>query len=93
MWQLIPYIKTDAANYNGYYICTTQLNYIQEPCIMIIAQYYKGFLIKLEKRKYTKDTESFAVFDNVDTVKIMVWQDMNGQKPITESETVYLTDN
>ena len=86
VWKIIPYTQTEIVNYGSYKIGTIQLNYVTAPAKIIIAQYKGNVFVGAEERDYKNSTETFAVIGDIDTVKIMVWEDMDGMTPVTSSE-------
>ena len=86
VWKIIPYTQTEIVNYGSYKIGTIQLNYVTAPAKIIIAKYKGNVFVGAEERDYKNSTETFAVIGDVDTVKIMVWEDMDGMTPVTSSE-------
>lgn len=47
-----------------------------------IAAYYEGRLVSLESRPYTKSTETYAITEDYDTIKIMLWSSLTNLKPL-----------
>ncbi len=92
VWKIIPYTKTEITNFGTYKLCNVTLNYIENTPIIIVATYNEGKLLGIEKRVYSKENETFAVFGNIDTVKVMVWDDTSTMIPITKTEEIPATD-
>ena len=92
VWKIIPYTKTEITNFGTYKLCNVTLNYIENTPIIIVATYKEGKLLGIEKRVYSKENETFAVFGNIDTVKVMVWDDTSTMIPITKTEEIPATD-
>lgn len=92
VWKIIPYTQTKILVYNTYKLCNVTLNYIENTPAIIAASYKNGKLVKLEKRIYSEANETFAVFEDIDTVKVMVWDDVSAMKPITRVEEIPSSD-
>ncbi len=92
VWKIIPYTKTEITNFGTYKLCNVTLNYIENTPIIIVATYKEGKLLGIERRVYSKENETFAVFGNIDTVKVMVWDDTSTMIPITKTEEIPATD-
>ena len=88
VWKVIPYTKTEITNFGTYKLCNITLNYIENTPIIIVATYKEGKLLGIEKRVYSKENETFAVFGDIDTVKVMVWDNIFTIKPITAVEEI-----
>ena len=92
VWKVIPYTKTEITNFGTYKLCNVTLNYIENAPTIIVATYKEGKLLGIEKRVYSKENETFSVFGNIDTVKVMVWDDTSTMIPITKTEEIPATD-
>lgn len=88
VWKIIPYTKTEITNFGAYKLCNVTLNYIENTPTIIVATYKDGKLLGIEKRVYSKENETFAVFGDIDTVKVMVWDDISTIRPITAVEEI-----
>ncbi len=88
VWKIIPYTKTEITNFGAYKLCNVTLNYIENTPTIIVATYKDGKLLGIEKRVYSKENETFAVFGDIDTVKVMVWDNISTIRPITAVEKI-----
>ncbi len=55
---------------------------------IIFATYKDGNLIDLEKKEYIGLAEEFTVKSDYDTVKVMLWKNLDGMKPMTSEKLV-----
>ena len=92
VWKVIPYTQTEITNFGTYKLCNVTLNYIENTPTIIVATYRNGKLLGIEKRVYSKENETFAVFGDIDTVTVMVWDDISTMIPITKAEEIPSTD-
>lgn len=88
IWELNPYTITTFESYKNYTIGVTKLNNIKVPCVINIAKYNDGKLIEVEIRNYSKDTEIFAMSKENDSVKIMLWENLETMKPLCAAEFI-----
>lgn len=92
IWKIIPYTKTKITDFGTYKLCNVTLNYIENTPTIIVATYNDGKLLGIEKRVYSKENETFTVFGDIDTVKVMVWDNTSTMMPITKAEEIPATD-
>ena len=85
---IFPATKTVIQKYPDYAVGTIKLTSVPENSRIIIAKYKNNICINAEIRGYLTDTESFEIADDIDTVKIMVWDSLYGMKPISQAEVI-----
>lgn len=86
-WEKTVYTQTAVTDYGGYRLCNVKIHGVCAPCKVILAAYKNGRLTSVQRRDYSQEEETFAVMGDVDTVKVMVWDDM---APVTEAEEITL---
>lgn len=92
VWKVIPYTNTEVTDYGAYKLCSVSLSNIEGTPTIIVATYKAGKLLGIERRVYSKENETFAVFGDIDSVKIMVWDDTSAMIPITKTKEILSTD-
>ena len=85
---IFPATKTVIQKYPDYAVGTIKPTSVPENSRIIIAKYKNNICINAEIRGYLTDTESFEIADDIDTVKIMVWDSLYGMKPISQAEVI-----
>lgn len=80
--------KTAIQKYPDYAVGTIKLTSVPENSRIIIAKYKDNICVSAEIREYLTDTESFNITNDIDTVKIMLWDSLNGMKPISQAEVI-----
>ena len=85
---MFPATKTVIQKYPDYAVGTIKPTSVPENSRIIIAKYKNNICINAEIRGYLTDTESFEIADDIDTVKIMVWDSLYGMKPISQAEVI-----
>jgi len=88
VWEPLPYIETTIDEYTNYSLGTTNIYNAPSNCILNIAAYYDGRLVSLESRPYTKSTETYAITEKYDTVKIMLWSSLTNLKPLCDANCI-----
>ena len=84
----VPTVKTAVQKYGNYSTGTVKLTAMPDSCHIIIAQYNNNRCINAEVRKYQTETEVFNIPSEADTVKVMVWEDLDNIKPVSKVETI-----
>ncbi|MDY3030402.1 MAG: hypothetical protein SOS24_01420, partial [Clostridia bacterium] len=84
----VPTLKTAVQKYGNYSTGTVKLTAMPDSCHIIIAQYNNNICINAEVRKYRTETEVFNIPDEVDMVKVFIWRDLSGIKPVTDAEII-----
>ena len=85
---MFPATKTVIQKYPDYAVGTIKPTSVPENSRIIIAKYKNNICINAEIRGYLTNTESFEIADDIDTVKIMVWDSLYGMKPISQAEVI-----
>ena len=85
---MFPATKTVIQKYPDYAVGTIKPTSVPENSRIIIAKYMNNICINAEIRGYLTDTESFEITNDIDTVKIMVWDSLYGMKPISQAEVI-----
>ena len=80
------YTSTNILDYGSYGIGTIELFNMTSPCYIVIAKYKFNKFVNVEFREYKKSSETFAITEDIDTVKIMVWESIGNLKPISNVE-------
>ena len=52
------------------------------------TKYNNNRCINAEVRKYRTETEVFYIPDDVDMVKVLIWEELSGIKPVTDAEII-----
>ena len=84
----VPTVKTAVQKYGNYSTGTVKLTAMPDSCHIIIAQYNNNICINAEVRKYRTETEVFNIPNEVDMVKVLIWKDLSGIKPVTDAEII-----
>lgn len=84
----VPALKTAVQKYGDYAIGTVKLTNLPDSCYIIIAKYSNNIFIDAEVRKYQTETEVFKISNEVDTVKVMVWESLDNITPVSIAETI-----
>ena len=84
----VPTVKTAVQKYGNYSTGTVKLTAMPDSCHIIIAQYNNNRCINAEVRKYRTETEVFNIPNEVDMVKVLIWKDLSGIKPVTDAEII-----
>lgn len=79
---------TTIQKYGDYAIGTVKLTNLPDSCYIIIAKYSNNIFIDAEVRKYQTETEVFKISNEVDTVKVMVWESLDNITPVSIAETI-----
>ncbi len=87
-WERSVYTESVLKEYSGYSQLTVDIHGINKPARVIAAYYKDGRLVNAEAREYTSDKEIFALIGDFDTVKVMVWDGLDGMVPLTETEVL-----
>ena len=82
VWEIIPYVETEITNFETYKLCNVTLNHIENTPTIIVATYKDGKLLGIERRVYSKENETFAIFGDIDKVKVFVWDSLNTLRPL-----------
>lgn len=85
---VVPSTKTTIQEYSNYAACTVKLTSIPDGSYIIISQYKNNRCKDVEIRKYRTETEVFTVSKETDTVKVMVWENLDNIKSVTKTETI-----
>ena len=85
---MFPATKTVIQKYPDYAVGTIKPTSVPENSRIIIAKYKDNICVSAEIREYLTDTESFNITNDIDTVKIMLWDSLNGMKPISQAEVI-----
>ena len=89
----VPTTKTTIQKYGGYAIGSVKLTSVPENSYVIIAKYSNSRCIDVDIRKYRTETEVFKIPGETDTVKVMVWEDFNNIKALSQVEIVDMKAN
>lgn len=84
----MPATKTTIHKYSNSSTATVKLTALPEHCYIIIAQYNNNRCENVEIRQYQNEAEVFNISNEADEVKVMVWENFNNIKPVTERETI-----
>ena len=84
--RVTPTITATTQRYSNYSTATVRLYSMPESCYIIIAEYISNRCVDVEVREYQTATEQFNIPDEVDTIKVMVWDDYI--KPVTDAEII-----
>ena len=57
-------------------------------CYIMIAKYLSNGCVDVEVRKYQTETEEFNIPNEVDMVKVMVWEGLDNIKPVSKVEII-----
>ncbi len=87
-WERSVYTESGLKEYSGYSQLSVDIHGINKPARVIAAYYKDGRLVNAEAREYTSDKEIFALIGDFDTVKVMVWDGLDGMVPLTETEVL-----
>ena len=90
VWESVCSTTTTATKYPAYTLCTVSLSDIPNGNTLIVAAYKDGRLAYCEPRTVTQDSETFEIIENVDTVKVFVFEEIETLKPLTKCETIEL---
>lgn len=88
VWEPLPYIETTIDEYTNYSLGTTNIYNAPSNCVLNIAAYNEGRLVSLESRPYTKSTETYAITEDYDTIKIMLWSGLTNLKPLCDANCI-----
>ena len=88
VWEPLPYIETTIDEYTNYSLGTTNIYNAPSNCVLNIAAYYEGRLVSLESRPYTKSTETYAITEDYDTIKIMLWSGLTNLMPLCDANCI-----
>lgn len=88
VWEPLPYIETTIDEYTNYSLGTTKIYNAPSNCVLNIAAYSEGRLVSLESRPYTKSTETYAITEDYDTIKIMLWSGLTNLKPLCDANCI-----
>lgn len=84
--RVTPTITATTQRYSNYSTATVRLYSMPESCYIIIAEYISNRCVDVEVREYQTATEQFNIPDEVDTIKVMVWDDYI--KPVVKAKTI-----
>ncbi|MBS7299361.1 MAG: IdeS/Mac family cysteine endopeptidase [Eubacteriales bacterium] len=84
--RVTPTITATTQRYSNYSTATVKLYSMPESCYIIIAEYISNRCVDVEVREYQTATEQFNIPDEVDTIKVMVWDDHI--KPVVKAKTI-----
>lgn len=70
------------------FLVNIDLENIPNSSIIILASYQNNKLATIESRVYSTKSETYIIADDIDKVKVMVWNNLNSQTPICESKTI-----
>lgn len=82
----MPTITATTQRYSYYSTATVKLSSMPESCYIIIAEYISNRCVDVQIRKYQTATEQFNIPDEVDTIKVMIWED--NIKPVVKVKTI-----
>ena len=80
--------ETIVTDYGAYKLCEITGQNIDGTCIVTIAGYRNNALVNIQKREYSENLKPFVIIDDIDEVKVMIWDSLCGMKPITQAETI-----
>lgn len=86
--RVTPTITATTQRYSNYSTATVRLYSMPESCYIIIAEYISNRCVDVEVRKYRTETEVFNIPDEVDMVKVLIWEELSGIKPVTDAEII-----
>ena len=55
---------------------------------IVVVGYQNNKCIEIQKRDYSGKTESFLISNNIDKIKVMLWDSLSGLKPLCSSEVI-----
>ena len=88
-WEKInSYTKTKVIDYNIYKLCNAEIFNIDISGSIIISSYKNGKMVSCEMRDLMDGSESFAVFGDIDEIKVMVWDGLSTMKPLCDAEVI-----
>jgi len=86
-WERTVSTETTIEKYDSYSLISVKVNRGSAPSKIILAAYKGDTLVNIQTRAYSKENETFAVTDDFDLIKVMVW-DEDTLEPISEVEAI-----
>ena len=88
-----PTITITIQKYGNYSTGTIKPTSLPDSCYIIIAKYINNKCEGVELRKYQTETEDFDIPNEVDMIKVMVWEELDNIKPVTSAKIIDIKAN
>ena len=89
----VPNITLTIQKYGNSATGTAKLTSLPDACYIIIAKYINNKCEGVELRKYQTETEDFDIPNEVDMIKVMVWEELDNIKPVTSAKIIDIKAN
>ena len=86
VWKLIPYTNTTVTKKKTYSMFEIDVFNMDEECAVILALYKDGALAECQQETYSGDPLLLASFEEYDSYKVMLWDDMATMVPLCDAE-------
>lgn len=87
----VPSAEVKIQKYGNHAVASVKPSSLPEHCYIILSVYNGIDCENVEIRKFQNKTENFTIPNTADRVKVMLWDDLNGIKPVSEAKTVDMT--
>ena len=84
----VPTTTTTIQKHGNYSTGTVKLTSMPDFCYIIIAKYIDNRCVDVEVRKYQTATEEFNIPEEVDMVKVMVWDGLDNIEAVSNVEVI-----
>ena len=89
MWANLPSTETTIIKKPSYSLLNIAIHNLDETAKVVLATYKNGILSDIQIEDYNGEDLSLATFLPYDTVKVMLWGDLNTMNPLCENEVLH----
>lgn len=85
-WQILPYTVSTITKKSNYSIVNIAVHNLDETANIVLATYKNGILSDIQIEEYKSQDLVLATFAPYDTIKVMIWKNLESMNPLTNSE-------
>ena len=89
VWKIIPSTKTTIIKKSNYSMVNIMIHNLDESANVVLATYKNGMLSDIQIEEYNGEDLSLATFLPYDTIKVMLWENMNTMNPLCKNEVLH----
>lgn len=81
-------VKATLTDLGTYKLCEVTGENINTDCTVFVVGYKENIPVNVQSRAYSDNLKAFAIIDDIDMVKVFLWDSVNGMMPTASSVAV-----
>ena len=86
--EIIPYTKSIVTKSGTTYTVKTELYNFTTPYEILVVGYKNKKFVSVEKRLHSEENTPYTLEGDIDEIKVMVWDSVDGMMPLCEAEVI-----